>query len=138
MYLIDTNVISEQRKEHRANPGVQRFFRQTAEHDIPCFLSAITLGELRRGVELTRHRGDQDQANLLESWLQRVLNVYRDNILDFSIDESQIWGRLCVPHPENALDKQIAATAWIYSLTLVTRNLGDFANTSIALLNPFE
>ena len=138
MYLLDTNVISENRKKDRANPGVRRFFQQTAKEDAPCFISVITLGELRRGVDLIRHRGDQEQASLLEAWLQRILNDYRDNILDFSVDESQVWGRLRVPHPENALDKQIAATAWIYGLTLVTRNLGDFADTGVPLLNPFE
>jgi len=59
MFLIDTNIISEQRKKHRANPGVQRFFQRAAERDIPCFLSVITLGELRRGVELvTRNLRD--------------------------------------------------------------------------------
>jgi predicted nucleic acid-binding protein len=138
MYLIDTNVISEQRKAGRSNPGVQRFFRQVSADDSACFLSVVTLGELRRGVELIRHRGDQRQAGLLEAWLLKLLSDYRENILDFTTEESQVWGRLRVPHPENALDKQIAATALIYGLTVVTRNVSDFTGSGVPLLNPFD
>lgn len=138
MYLLDTNVISEQRKASRANPGVQRFFRQIEDDDSACFLSVITLGELRRGVELIRHRGDRPQAEHLEAWLHILLSDYRDNILDFTAEESQVWGRLRAPHAENALDKQIAATALIYGLTVVTRNISDFVSTKVPLLNPFD
>ena len=69
MYLIDTNVISEARKATRAHPGVSAFFREAADRGDALYLSVVTLGELRRGVELIRHRGDVTQANLLESWL---------------------------------------------------------------------
>ena len=138
MYLLETNVISEQRKGRRANIGVQRFFRRVIEDDSACFLSVITLGELRRGVELIRHRGDLPQADGLEAWLHGVMDDYRGNLLDFSPEEAQVWGRLRVPHAENALDKQIAATALIYDLTLVTRNVSDFAATGAILLNPFD
>ncbi|SEH04525.1 Uncharacterised protein [Candidatus Venteria ishoeyi] len=75
---------------------------------------------------------------MLEFWLQTILNDYADNILDFTAEESQVWGRLRVPHYENTLDKQIAATALIYGLTLVTRNISDFTDTGIQLLNPFS
>lgn len=138
MYLLDTNIISELRKRDRANPGVTRFFRQIAEEEIITYLSVITIGELRRGVDIIQCRGDVTQAKSLETWLQIIIDRYAENILDFGREEAQIWGRLRVPHPENALDKQIAATALVYDLTLVTRNIKDFTATGVSLLNPFE
>lgn len=138
MYLLDTNVVSELRKGARANAGVTRFVERIAGEDAPTYISVITLGELRRGVELIRHRGDLPQAEALESWLQALLDDYADQILEFGAEEAQVWGRLRVPQPENALDKQIAATALTCGLTLVTRNLRDFAATGAPLLNPFE
>lgn len=138
MYLLDTNIISELRKRDRANPGITCFFRQIAEQEIITYLSVITIGELRRGVDIIRYRGDVTQAKSLETWLQIILDRYAENILDFGREEAQIWGRLRVPHPENALDKQIAATALVYDLTLVTRNVKDFTATGVTLLNPFE
>lgn len=137
MYLLDTNVVSELRKRERANPGVLKFVRELAKQEAPAFISVITLGELRRGVELIRYRGDRIQADVLETWLQTLAEEYADNILAFGPDEAQIWGRLRVPHPENAIDKQIAATALIYGFTLVTRNVQDFTQTGITVLNPF-
>ena len=138
MYLLDTNLVSELRKRDRANPGVTRFFSRLAEQETPAYISVITIGELLRGVELIRRRGDQTQARALEAWLQSLLDDYADNMLDFGRDEAQVWGRLRVPQPENALDKQIAATALTYDLTLVTRNVRDFAATGARLHNPFE
>ena len=92
---------------------------------------------MRRGVESIRHRGDVRQANQLEKWLEVLLTEYQDYILDINQDIAQLWGRLRAPHPENALDKQIAATALIYELTVVTRNHKDFVKTGVRVLNPF-
>ena len=138
MYLIDTNVISEARKKTKANKGVRAFFTQAVEDETRMFISVVTVGELRRGVEMIRHRGDLRQANQLEKWLGALLFEYKDHILDINQDIAQLWGRLRVPHPENALDKQIAATALIYDLTVVTRNHKDFSKTGACLLNPFK
>jgi predicted nucleic acid-binding protein len=137
VYLVDTNVISEARKGNRANTGVIRFFRNAATEDQEIYLSVVTVGELRRGVELIRHRGDSPHAKSLEAWLQMVLQEYKPNILPIDDEISQVWGRLRVPRPEHALDKLIAATALIHDLTVVTRNVDDFASSGIRLLNPF-
>ena len=137
MYLVDTDVVSEVRKRARANPGVRRFFAGARTKGDALYLSVITLGEIRRGVEAIRHRGDTRQANQLEAWLSAVLKHFGDKILDFSHDEAQVWGRLRVPHPENAIDKQIGATALTHGLTLVTRNTAHFSGLGLTLVNPF-
>jgi len=137
VYLVDTDVVSELRKKDKANPGVAAFFKDAAARDLPLYLAAVTIGELRRGVELIRHRGDLRHAGLLERWLDLVLTDYGENILSFDADVAQVWGRLGVPHPENPLDKQIAATALLYDLVLVTHNTRHFATTGVKLLDPF-
>jgi predicted nucleic acid-binding protein len=138
MYLVDTDVISEARKGEKGNPGVRRFFQDMERGNIPLYLSAITIGELRQGVESVRHRGDEPQARLLERWLNRVTSTFEDAILAFDEDTAEIWGRLRVPNPENPLDKQIAATALINDLTVVTRNTSHYGPTGVRILNPFS
>lgn len=137
MYLLDTNVISEIRKGKKADKGVQGFFARVISEKTPVYLSVITIGELRRGIENIRYRNDTQQADTLEIWLNSVLTEYGDNILDFGKDPAQIWGRLRVPHHEHLLDKQIAAIALVHDLTVVTRNIDDFSATGVKLLNPF-
>jgi len=138
MYLLDTNVVSEIRKRRRANPGVQDFFKRVGADQSPVFLSVVTVSALRRGVELIRHRGDAPQANRLERWLANLLQHYGDYILDIDADIAQLWGRLRVPHYENALGKLIAATALIHDLTVVTRNRDEFLKTGSRVLDPFS
>lgn len=138
MYLVDTDVISEVRKRANADPGVIAFFRETARNDDALYLSAITVGELRRGVEIIRRRGDSAQADKLDQWLTLVVREYAEGILHFDAETAQVWGRLRVPHPENPLDKQIAATALIHDLMLVTRNVRHFEGLGVRLLNPFQ
>jgi toxin FitB len=111
------------------------FFDRADRDEAALYLSVITVGELRKGVEAIRHRGDDPQAAQLERWLKRVTNDYAGSILSF--DEDAAWGRLSAPNPENPLDKQIAATALMYDLTVVTRNSTHYEPTGVKLLNPF-
>ena len=137
MYLVDTDVISEARKGAAANAGVHAFFERVAREAASLYLSVITIGELRAGVEKIRHRGDEIQARRLEQWLSRLTEEYADQILTLDEETAQVWGRLRVPNPENPLDKQIAATALIHDLTVVTRNVDHFQPTGVRLMNPF-
>lgn len=137
MYLIDTNVISESRKGDNANAGVRQFFDAAIRQKTRLYVSAITIGEWRRGVDLIFHRGDIIQGKLLENWLTALLQQYQSNILDIDSDVALLWGKLRVPDAQHALDKLIAATALIYDMTVVTRNVKDFEHTGARLLNPF-
>jgi len=137
VYLVDTEVVSELRKKDKADRRVVQFFKDAAARNVPLYLAAVTIGELRRGVELIRHRGELRQANLLGRWLDAVLTDYAENVLPFDADAAQVWGRLRVPHPENPLDKQIAATALLYDLIVVTRNTQHFASAGAKLFDPF-
>jgi toxin FitB len=138
MYLADTNVISETRRLQRANRGVRAFFRQAKLDRRDVHLSAITVGELRRGVERLRRRGDTAQAATVEAWLKGVLHEYDGKILPVSKEIGDVWGTIRAQHPEPALDKLIAATAISHGLTVVTRNVRDFETVGVKLLNPFD
>jgi toxin FitB len=136
VYLFDTNIVSESRKGPRANPGFVSFRRQVKSRED--YLPVQAIGELRRGVERLKHRGDLPQATILEKWLSRILKEYADRILPFDAECAQVWGKLMSPISQNPVDKQIAAIALVYNLTLVTRNTSHFARTGVRLLNPFE
>jgi predicted nucleic acid-binding protein len=138
VYLIDTDVVSELRKGRHMNKGVRKFFRQVEKDQAGIHLSVVTIGELRRGTDLIRYRGDAVQAAALEAWIVMVLDDYSLNVISIDEDVAQMWGRLRVPHPENELDKLIAATAMIHDLSVVTRNVKDFAGTGARIINPFE
>ena len=137
-YLVDTDVISEARKGEQGNAGVRRFFRDVERNGDALFLSAVTVGELRQGVESIRQRGDEVQALVLERWLNGVTSRFGNAILPFDQEIAEVWGRLRVPNPENPLDKQIAATALMNDLTVVTRNTSHFVPTGVQVLNPFS
>lgn len=135
MYLVDTNVISEARKGKNANPGVLAFFQGTDSADL--YLSVQTIGEVRRGLENVRRRGDLPQARKLEKWLDLLVTDYADRILSFDQECAQVWGSLMSPHHQHPIDKQIAAIALIHDLTVITRNVEDFRGTGVGLKNPF-
>ena len=136
MYLLDTNVVSELRKGVRANPGLMAFFAELRAEEV--YLSVQTIGELRRGVENIRGRGDLQQADRLEAWLDALVSDHALRILDFDLECAQIWGKLMSPNPQHPIDKQIAAIGLIYDLTVVTRNPADFQSSGVRLLNPFN
>lgn len=136
MYLLDTNVVSELRKRARANQGVRDFFAKLAMED--AWLSVQTIGEIRRGLETIRGRGDAAQAQLLEDWLDVIVADFADRILGFDLDCAQVWGKLMSPDAQQPIDKQIAAIALIHDLTVVTRNVDDFRRTGVRIFNPFD
>ncbi len=133
-FLIDTNVISELRKGDRADPGVASWFAELADEEI--FLSVLTLGEIRRGIESIRRR-DPKAAGALESWLGRVSEAHRDRLLPVDRLIAEEWGRMNVPNPLPVVDGLLAATAKVTGLTLATRNVADIAHTGVKFVDPF-
>jgi len=89
VYLVDTDVVSELRKKAKADRRVVQFFNDAAARNMPLYLAAVTIGELRRGVELIRHRGELRQANILGRWLDAVLTDYSENVLPFDADAAE-------------------------------------------------
>lgn len=100
-------------------------------------MSVLTLGEIRSGIERIRRR-DPAQARALEAWLTRLRRGYGDRTLPISPEVGDRWGRLNAVRPLPTVDSLIAATALEHGLTLVTRNVDDYAGTGVALFNPFE
>jgi predicted nucleic acid-binding protein len=134
MFLVDTNVLSERRKGKKADPGVVEFLRRR-EHEL--FLPVQVVGELCSGIEGLRYRGDLPQALRLETWLQIIHDEFAQRILSFDLECARIWGALMGINDQHIVDKQIAAIALAYDLTVVTRNTAHFAGTGARLLNPF-
>jgi predicted nucleic acid-binding protein len=132
-YLLDTNIVSELRKPN-ANPNVRAWVAGTPAQDL--YLSVLTLGELRHGIERLRRR-DPAQARVLEQSFEQFERDFRDRLLPVTADIADQWGRLGVPDPIPMVDGLLAATARVHGFTLVTRNTPDFARTGVRLLNPF-
>ncbi len=136
MYLIDTNVISELRNGPKANAGVLMFWAEC--ETVPLYLAVQTVGEIQRGIENLRRRGVLPQATLVQSWLDLIEGEFAGRILNFDHESAHVWGRLMSPSHHNPIDKQIAAIALMYGLTVVTRNTEDFVGTGVSLFNPFS
>jgi predicted nucleic acid-binding protein len=133
-YLLDTNVISELRKGERADANVTAWFADVAEEEI--FLSVLTIGEIRRGIESVRRR-DPDSAAALDRWLTLVSETHGDRVVPVDRTITEEWGRMSVPDPLPVVDGLLAATARVLGLTLVTRNIADVEGTGIELVDPF-
>lgn len=135
MFLIDTNVISEVRKGVRANPAVRGWFRKHAAQ--AHYLSALTVGEIRRGIEQVRTK-DPVKAAVFEQWLSEITLIFEGRILGIGLDEAETWGRLGVDRNLPEVDGLIAATALAHGLAVVTRNVKDFADSRLKVINPWE
>ena len=133
-YLLDTNVISELRKRERADPGVASWVAGLGDDEI--YLSVLTIGEIRRGVENVRRR-DPDAGVALDSWLAQVVEAYGERILPVDRAVAEEWGRLSVPDPVPVVDGLLAATAKVAGLALATRNVADVAATGVEVFDPF-
>jgi toxin FitB len=134
MYLIDTVVLSELRKRRR-HAGIVRWLRNKAVEAM--FLSAITIGEIERGV-LRQQVGNPIFAEALRAWLDRTVEAYGDRILSVDTRVARRWGRLSARIGHGGADLLIAATALEHGLTVVTRNVRHFLPTGVAVENPFE
>ena len=138
VYLLDTNVISEARKGDLANPGVVAFLDRVREENLPVYLSAISIGEIRQAVERIRRRGETESAKKLEAWLTKFSSDYDSRILAFDLECALVWGVLCAVEPARPIDKQVAAIALVHDLTLVTGSASGFSRTGARVLDPFS
>jgi predicted nucleic acid-binding protein len=132
-YLLDTNVVSELRKT-RPHGAVVGWLRE--QQDEQLFLSAVTMGELQVGIELTRHQ-DPAKANEIERWADQLAASYQ--ILPMDTECFREWGRIMDQKPDQLLeDAMIAATARVHRLIVATRNERDFKCLDVRILNPFK
>lgn len=133
MYLLDTNVVSELRKP-RPHAAVVVWLEGIDETRL--FLSAVTIGEIQAGIELTREQ-DAAKATEIEAWLDLVANAY--NILPMDAKVFRMWARLMHRRSDTLYeDAMIAATAKVHSLIVVTRNVTDFEPFGVDVFNPFQ
>jgi len=138
MYLLDTNVISELRKARARKADRQVNAWAMSVNLTSMFLSAVTILELELGC-LLMERHDAPQGFLLRSWLDdRVLPNFEGRILPVDTPIARRCASLHVPDPQSYRDALIAATALVHGMTVVTRNVKDFEQTGVSILNPWQ
>ena len=135
MFLLDTNVISEIRKGRRSDPQVSNWYAGVDEPQL--FISSLTIGEVRAGIERIRQR-DSAQASTLEAWLETVMQQYTGRILTVDAAVADTWGRLAAIRPIPVIDGLLAATAMVHDMTFVTRNVSDVQGLGVRVINPFS
>jgi toxin FitB len=136
MYLIDTNVLSELRRPDKANPNVVAWASEVAPGDL--FVSVITLFEIELGAMQAGWK-DPTKGEVLRKWIDsQVIPAFRDRIISVDGPVAQRCAALHVPDPCPQRDSLIAATALVHRLTVVTRNVRDFAPLKVPLLNPWD
>jgi predicted nucleic acid-binding protein len=138
MFLLDTNVISELRKvgDGKADANVVAWISNVDATSF--YLSAVTLMELELGI-LRLERRDTIQGTRLRAWMNNhILPEFSERILPVDAPVALRCARLHVPDPRSDRDSFIAATALVHGMTVVTRNVADFAPTHVAILNPWE
>ena len=133
-FLLDTNVVSEIRKQS-PDAGVASWFASVPADRL--FLSVLAVGEIRHGIERLARR-DPAQAEIFERWLSQLVGGYGDRLIPITERIAQAWGRLNYPDPVPVVDGLMAATALVHDWTLVTRNVADVRSTGVRLLNPFS
>ncbi len=132
MYLLDTNVVSELRRP-APHPAVLDWIRDVPGDQL--YLSAVTIGEVQAGIEITREQ-DPAKAEQLETWLDRLLVTY--NLLDVNAAAFRVWAGLMHRRSETLMqDALIAGVATVHRLTVVTRNIRDFQRLGVPTLDPF-
>ena len=134
-YLLDSNIVSELRKGERADTGVRAWFGSVDDPEI--FLSVLTLGELRRGIESVARR-DRDRALALNRWFHVLATQFESRMLAVDRAVAEEWGRMNATVTLPAIDGLLAATARVHGLTFVTRNVKDVTRTGVPCLNPFS
>ena len=132
-YLLDTNILSETRRA-RAEPRIVSFL--SAADPARLFISALTVGELRKGVAIKR-RSDADIAARLGAWVDTLEAGFADRILPVDAAVATLWGELSADRLRPVINTLLAATALAHDLTLVTRNTGDVSGTGVAVVNPW-
>ena len=136
MYLLDTNVVSAPR---RLDKGEPRFREWAAEAPLAqCYLSVVTILEIEKGILLVERRDQRQAAVLRRSMDHDVLSDFEGRLLPVEMAVARRCARLHVPDPRSDRDALIAATALVHGMTVVTRNVPDFAPTGVLLVNPWE
>nr|VFJ54322.1 MAG: hypothetical protein BECKDK2373B_GA0170837_10469 [Candidatus Kentron sp. DK]VFJ60747.1 MAG: hypothetical protein BECKDK2373C_GA0170839_10846 [Candidatus Kentron sp. DK] len=135
MFLLDTNVVSALRRPEKADPNLAAWAAETPAAGF--YLSSITVLELELGVLLMERR-DIGQGAVLRAWLdQQVMTQFDGRIIAVDTTIAQRCARLHVPDPRSERDALIAASALVHGMTVVTRNVADFAPTGVRTLNPW-